>query len=83
MDMEKRILVDFNTTMQDVEHDGTYVRLGLDAEMAAGVIPNLDPGEQVIAYDDEMAVHGSVVHQPPFWFAALDWETLTRTAPGQ
>lgn len=73
----KRILVDFNTAMQDVEH-GNRVMLGTDKDMSAGELPLLCPGESILAYDDEMEVAGTVEHDGSFWLAALDWSTLKR-----
>lgn len=75
----KRILVDFNTTMQDVEH-GNRVTLGTDEDVAVGELPPLCPGEQVVAHNDEMEVVGTVEHSGTFWLAALDWDTLRRFA---
>jgi len=71
----KRILVDFNTAMQDVEQ-GNRVTLGMDDEVARGELPALCPGEHVVAFDDEMEVEGVVEHRGTFWLAALDWSTL-------
>jgi len=76
----KRILVDFNTAMQDAV-EGNHVTLGRDADIASGELPALCPGEHVIAYDDEMEVEGVVEHEGMFWVAALDWATLKRYAP--
>ena len=78
-----RVLVDFNTAMQDVEQGGKRVTLGLDEDVASGELPTLRPGERIIAYDDEMEVEGVVEHQPPFWLAALDWQTLRRNVPAR
>lgn len=75
----KRILVDFNTAMQDAEQ-GNHVTLGMDDEVDSGNLPVLCPGEHVIAYDDEMEVEGAVEHRGAFWLAALDWSTLKRVA---
>lgn len=78
-----RILVDFNTAMQDVELGGKRVTLGLEEDVAHGDLPPLCPGERIVACDDEMEVEGVVEHQPPFWLAALDWQTLKRIAPAR
>jgi hypothetical protein len=78
-----RVLVDFNTAMQDVEQGGRRVTLGLDEDVTHGDLPALRPGDRIIAYDDEMEVEGVVEHRAPFWLAALDWETLKRTAPAK
>jgi hypothetical protein len=61
-----RILVDFNTTMQDVEQGGERVTLGLDEDVANGDMPALRSAERTIAHDDEMEVEGVVEHEPPF-----------------
>lgn len=76
----KRILVDFNTVMQDAA-EGIHVTLGRDVEVASGELPALCPGEHVIAFDDEIEVEGVVEHEDVFWVAALDWATLKRYAP--
>jgi hypothetical protein len=73
----KRVYVDFNTAMQDAEH-GNHVILGMDDEVASGAIPALQPGEHVLAYDEEMEVEGVVEHRGAFWLAALDWTTIKR-----
>lgn len=78
----EHILVDFNTVMQDVEQ-GNRVTLGTDGDVAAGELPNLCPGDRVIAYDDEMEVEGVVEHQGIFWLAALDWNSLRRVTPAR
>ncbi len=75
----KRILVDFNTVMQDVDQ-GNHVVLGVDSE---DELSALRVGERVIAFDDEMQVEGVVEHEGVFWLAALDWDTLKRFAPAQ
>jgi len=76
----KRILVDFNTVMQD-EAQGNRVTLGRDEEVARAELPALCIGEHVIAYDDEMEVEGVVGREGAFWIAALDWTSLKRFAP--
>jgi hypothetical protein len=78
-----RILVDFNTTMQDVKQGGKRMTLGLDEVVADGDLPALRPAERTLAHDDDMEVEGVVEHQPPFWVAALDCETLKCLAPAR
>lgn len=78
-----RILVEFNTTMQDVEQGRKRVTLGLDEDVANGDLPALRPAERTIAHDDEMEVEGVVEHQRPFWVAALDCQTLKCLAPAR
>jgi hypothetical protein len=58
----KRILVDFNTVMQDTEQ-GNRVTLGMDDEVVSGALPALCVGERVVTYDDEMEVEGMVERQ--------------------
>lgn len=77
-----RILVDFNTVMQDIEC-GNRVILGTDDEIADGLLPSLHSGERVTAYDDEMEVEGVVEHQGTFWLAALNWDSLKRYSPAR
>ncbi len=76
----QHIYVDFNSTVQDLEHNGTHVILGRDDEMVSGELPVLHPDERVTTYDEEMEVEGTAVHQADFWFAALDWDMLKRNA---
>lgn len=73
----KRIAVDFNTVMQDVEHDNRVI-LGMDDDVARGELPVLRSGEHVLAYDEEMEVEGVVEHRGAFWLAALEWDTIKR-----
>ena len=75
----QRILVDFNTLMQDIEQ-GNRIILGTDERPE---LPNLRVGERVIAFDDELEVEGVVEHEGLFWLAALDFDTLKRFTPAQ
>ncbi len=73
----KRIAVDYNTVMQDVEHDNRVI-LGQVGHPTGDRLPPLTEGEHVVTYDEEMEVEGIVEREGKFWLAALDWNTIKR-----
>ncbi len=68
------IPVDFNSMMRDPEERVEIARVG---SWQANRLPALAAGDEVIVYDEEMEVHGTVEfdtkHQ--LWLVRPDWTT--------